>query len=161
MFIERELKNITGLMSKYFGEDDTINDTSMDTLTKIITLMLECEYAVKFKLKPEYANELKLSTQVIELKNGNNGGFKFVAQSSTKVTVLLHIQISGVQVTLALPLKDLLGIYVSKDETLLAEMRDLITIAYSRRYLNIINHDIVEAPEQLNVVSMADFKRKR
>ncbi len=153
-------EQLSKLIAERFSRDDAMADTLMTTLSKITELVINNGFVVKFKIKEDYAKVIGLTTDVLELKTGNNGGFSYAAENKNSGIVVMHVSVAATHVTLAVPFKELIGIYVFKEDLMVTEIRDLVLMANNEKYTSLINHAELSIPEGSNVVSMNAFKKK-
>lgn len=152
--------NIIAEETREYGK---VNDNLIDTMHRVVYALVEKGFTVRYSVSDRYKEEFQLTTNILELKEGNNGGFGHSVNENNEALLTMAVSFLGIRTILAVPFKDIEMVFVVGNNGTGIELGSLMATVTWERYNNMFHG--LESPSEKEVpegrvVSLADYRPK-
>lgn len=109
----QDMEEIITLLKNSLEADPDFGKNFDTTINQLAALLVNNGYCLNFFVSEKLQNEYAMSSRVISIKQGNNGGYSMAYTHDGKVEVNLKIRLNGVHIHLLTTLDEIEGIAVT------------------------------------------------
>lgn len=110
----QDMEEIIALLKNSLETDPDFGKNFDTTINQLTALLVNNGYCLDFFVSEKLQKEYAMSSGMIRIKQGNNGGYSMSYTHDGKVEVNLKIRLNGVQIHLLTTLDEIEGIAVTK-----------------------------------------------
>lgn len=161
----KEIEVIGNLVSEELKVNKTLGDDLVGSMERVVRLLVESGYTVRFIITEEVQKELGLVTNVLEIKTGNNGGFNFTTCNTHGGLVVLYLSFAGIKTTVPVLMKDISTVIIYSGSVPIIPLSSVMASVTWGRYNALFNVpkdvEVLQKPtfNGDNIVSLSDYRK--
>lgn len=166
----RDMNDLIDLLKKEAEADSDFGKDFDITINRLSALLVNNGYCLDFFISEKLQNEYAMSSRLIRIKQGNNGGYSMDYTHDGKIEVNLKIRLNGVYLQLITTLDEIEGIAVTKKDNpnqFAVRFIDLFsvtrTLHFEQFFWSPEKQKVIDAvlkPDVTNVVQLSSFRKR-